>query len=217
MNDELKYKNVIDSLKNLKKIDAAKDFETTLLRKINQSEEEKPEGFFKRFFQPSRLVPSMALAVTVVILFFVVDLSPDELENPLLLEPRLREDIVMVSNETIITEKEKPVESERKESPQKENIQMNTLPSVKEMQKDELTLQNEIDTVREEDSFSVQGATTSTSTELAQPVKVTNQAEINKSGLDYRQINLNTTEDRAKVQSLKEKLQNSQKKGEKLD
>lgn len=217
MDDELKYKNVTDSLKNLKKIDAPKDFETTLLRKLNQSEKEKPQGFFNRIFQPSRLVPSMTLAVTVVILFFVVDLSPDELENPLLLEPRLREDIVMVSNETVIAEEEKPVESKRKELPKKEEVQMNTLPSVQEMLKDELTLQNEIDTIREDDSFSVKGTTSRTSSELAQPVKVTNQAELNKTGLDYRQVNLNTSEERAKVQSLKEKLQNSQKKGEKLE
>ncbi|QQS36301.1 MAG: hypothetical protein IPM56_19010 [Ignavibacteriales bacterium] len=219
-NDELKYKDVIDGLKNLKKVETPKDFETTLMRKLNQPEKIKKESIFKRLFIPSRLVPSMALAVTAVILVFVIDLSPDELENPLLLEPRLRQDIVMVTSEEPVTV-EKQVEKKSKDAPKKEEAPVNTLPSVQEMMKDEVVIQNQA-VMRNEadlsatrtDSFANSPAVTGSVEAIQQPVQTSIQNEIDKSGLDYRQINLNV-EDRQNVQKLKERMQNSVKKGDK--
>ena len=46
MNEEEKtYKKLLDDLKNLPKVDAPKNFETELLRKINSSELEKKRKF----------------------------------------------------------------------------------------------------------------------------------------------------------------------------
>lgn len=214
--DELKYKKTIDALKKLQRIDAPKDFETTLMRKINQSVPEKDDGFFKRLFMPSRLVPSMALVATAIVLFFVIDLSPEELENPFLLEPRLREDVVMVSSEMLGEEKPEQLPEVKKELPLKrDRVEQNTVASGKDMPKEEMIIRSEetavilLDSVSDESTL---GASLPAPTIISeQPAKVTTQTEIDKSGLDYRQNSLNV-EDREKVQDLKEKMQNSVRK-----
>ncbi len=91
--EELKYKDVIDSLKSLQKVNAPANFETNLTRRINLLGSEKKESFWKRFFIPSKLIPAAALAVSAVILLFVLDTNNND-EDPLLINPRVRTDII---------------------------------------------------------------------------------------------------------------------------
>jgi hypothetical protein len=91
--DELKYKDVIDSLKGLQKVNAPANFETDLTRRINAIGSEEKGDFWKRFFVPSKLIPSAALAVSAVVLLFVFDTNNDN-ENPLLMNPRVRTDVI---------------------------------------------------------------------------------------------------------------------------
>src|SRR3989339_883659 len=95
--DELKYKDVIDSLKGLQKVNAPSSFETDLMREINSPGTEEKKNFLERFFVPSRLIPSAALAVTAVILLFVLNTDGDD-ENPLLVDPKVRADIISSDN-----------------------------------------------------------------------------------------------------------------------
>jgi len=95
--DELKYKDVIDSLKGLQKVNAPSSFETDLMREINSPGTEEKKSFWERFFVPSRLIPSAALAVTAVILLFVLNTDGDD-ENPLLVDPKVRADIISSDN-----------------------------------------------------------------------------------------------------------------------
>jgi hypothetical protein len=93
--DELRYKNVIDALKGLQGVKAPKNFEADLMRRINSEKfEEKRQSFWEKIFLPSRLVPSVGLAVAAVLLLFVININSDEVENPLLMEPRVREDMI---------------------------------------------------------------------------------------------------------------------------
>jgi hypothetical protein len=93
--DELRYKNVIDALKGLQGVKAPKNFEADLMRRINSEKfEEKRQSFWEKIFLPSRLVPSAGLAVAAVLLLFVININSDEVENPLLMEPRVREDMI---------------------------------------------------------------------------------------------------------------------------
>ena len=93
--DELRYKNVIDALKGLKEVKAPKNFEADLMRRINSEKfEEKRQSFWEKMFLPSRLVPSAGLAVAAVLLLFVININSDEVENPLLMEPKVREDMI---------------------------------------------------------------------------------------------------------------------------
>ena len=93
--DELRYKNVIDALKGLQGVKAPKNFEADLMRRINSEKfEEKRQSFWEKIFLPSRLIPSAGLAVAAVLLLFVININSDEVENPLLMEPKVREDMI---------------------------------------------------------------------------------------------------------------------------
>ena len=72
--NELKYKDVIDTLKNLQQVKVPKNFETELMRKINSQTSGKEKNFWGRLFIPSRLIPSAGLAVTAVLLLFVLNI-----------------------------------------------------------------------------------------------------------------------------------------------
>ncbi len=96
MNEEEKtYKKLLDDLKNLPKIDAPKNFETELLRKINSSEPEKKESFWDKLLSPGKLGPAAVAIASAAIIFFVVDINSEEMEDPLNIAPRLREDLVV--------------------------------------------------------------------------------------------------------------------------
>jgi len=96
--DEKKYNDVIKTLNQLQEVKAPADFEAELMRKIN-SEKHKvkdAQSVWDKFFLPSRLIPSAGLAAAAIIVFFVVTLNPEEMEDPLQMEPRVREDIIEV-------------------------------------------------------------------------------------------------------------------------
>ena len=95
--DDKKYNDVIKTLNQLQEVKAPADFEAELMRKINSEKfKEKKQSTWSKFFIPSRLIPSAGLAAAAVIVFFVVTLNPEELEDPLIMEPRVRKDIIEV-------------------------------------------------------------------------------------------------------------------------
>jgi len=98
--DDKKYNDVIKTLNQLHEVKAPADFEAELMRKINSEKykEKKEQSIWSKFFIPSRLVPSAGLAAAAIIVLFVVTLNPEEIEDPLIMEPRVREDIIEVVN-----------------------------------------------------------------------------------------------------------------------
>ena len=99
MNEEEKtHKKLLDDLKNLPRIDAPKNFETELLRKINSSEPEKKESFWDKLLSPGKLAPAAVAIASAAIIFFVVDINSGEMEDPLNIAPRLREDVVVIES-----------------------------------------------------------------------------------------------------------------------
>jgi hypothetical protein len=99
MNEEEKtYKKLLDDLKNLPKVDAPKNFETELLRKINSSEPEKQESFWNKLLSPGKLAPAAVALASAAIIFFVVDINSEEMEDPLNIAPRLREDLFVIES-----------------------------------------------------------------------------------------------------------------------
>ena len=96
--DDKKYNDLIRDLNQLQEVKAPANFESELMRKINSEkyEEKKVQTIWSKFFLPSRLIPSAGLAAAAIIVFFVVTLNPEELEDPLMMEPRVREDIIKV-------------------------------------------------------------------------------------------------------------------------
>ena len=95
--DEKKYSDLIKTLNQLQEVKAPADFESDLKRKINSEKyKETKQSIWSKFFIPSRLIPSAGLAAAAIIVFFVVTLNPEEMEDPLQMEPRVREDIIEV-------------------------------------------------------------------------------------------------------------------------
>ena len=96
--DDKKYNDVIKTLNQLQEVKAPANFEAELMRKINSERyrEKKEQNFWNKIFLPSRLIPSAGLAAAAILVFFVVTLNPEELEDPLIMEPRVRKDIIEV-------------------------------------------------------------------------------------------------------------------------
>ncbi len=99
-NDEKKYEDVIKTLKGLQEVKAPENFEADLQRRINSEKFSKGEkkSFWQNIFLPSRLIPSLGVIATAIVIFFVVDSNSEEMDDPFLIEPRVREDVFVVSD-----------------------------------------------------------------------------------------------------------------------
>ena len=220
-NEEKTYKKLLDDLKNLPKIDAPKYFETELLRKINSSELEKKENIWDRLLSPAKLAPAAVAIVSAAIIFFVIDINPVEMEDPLNIAPRLREDIIVVESiKDIPMEqlkkseriKEKPqgvnkglIETKEIEKPTQRNEVFEEHIDkksgvVKQSINDELVLdKSDSDSFRSEETKSLGGS-------VAPAVINPEVSEISKDNLNFMQRNL-STEEKKEVQQLKRKVQ----------
>ena len=173
--DELKYKNVINILKSLQEVKAPQNFHADLMRRINSERFEEKQNFWEKVFAPSRLIPSAALAVTAVILLFVVNITSDNAENPLLMEPKVRQDVIQAQDMSDI-----PLSQENDDLSQKsKSSEDNSLA-------DRKGKNSNPDIENRERNFAYSSAGYS----------------IDKNGLNFRQINL-TDEEQQRLDELK--------------
>jgi hypothetical protein len=130
-NDDKKYEDVIKALKGLQEVKAPANFEADLQRRINSekfSKEEK-KSFWENIFVPSRLIPSLGLVAVSVIIFFAIDTNPEEVDNPFLIEPKVREDVFAVADYIELEKKQEEVSTEKslkKEEPAVEQRKVDT-------------------------------------------------------------------------------------------
>lgn len=111
-NDENKYKNIVDDLKNLKKIDAPIGFEQKLLNKINSSDIQEKRSIWSKL--SVRLIPAFAVAATAVILFVVIENSANEYQDPFMIEPEERKDLISFTTDDIqLIESQPPAEIDK--------------------------------------------------------------------------------------------------------
>ena len=87
------YKDIIKILGGLQKIKAPANFQANLMRRINSGKFKKGRSVLAKFFLPSWLLPPAALVATTVIILFVVNINSGPEENPLLVPPRIRENV----------------------------------------------------------------------------------------------------------------------------
>lgn len=224
MNEEEKtYKKLLDDLKNLPKVDAPKNFETELLRKINSSELEQKTNFWDKLLSRSKLAPVAVAIVSAAIIFFVVDINSEKIEDPLNIAPRLREDLMVVETfEEIpiatlkkserVREKSKDYEEELIETKEFE-IQNKPEPmlgledrsdmksnAIGQSLADELgSGKSDSDNIRAKEAKILEGAI------VPSPV-ATSASEISRDNFDFMQRNLSTN-DKKEVQQLKMKVQ----------
>lgn len=218
-NDEIN-KKLLDDLKNLPRVDAPNNFETELWRKINSSEEVKKESFWERLFTPGKIAPAAVAVASAIIIFFVVDGNSNEMEDPLNIEPRMREDIVMLNatDEIPVTpnQKSKIYKEEKKDLPkgvvEETNKKESSIPNKEEKSLNEI-YESEQENISEElrsaelksDSNLSDDAGNSGGTVMPSAT-VTGATEINRSNLNFMQRNLSTAE-KDEVQQLKKKVE----------
>lgn len=121
-NDEKKYEDVIKALKGLQEVKAPVNFETDLQRRINSekfSKEEK-KSFWQNIFVPAKLIPSLGLVAAAVVIFFVVETNSEEMDNPFLIEPRVREDIIEITDTELGRLESKKEETSKEKSVEKD-------------------------------------------------------------------------------------------------
>lgn len=239
-NDEKNYEDVIKALKGMQKVNAPENFEADLQRKINSEKyaKEEKKSFWQNIFVPSRLIPSLGLVATAVVIFFVVDTNSEEMDNPFLIEPRVREDVFVVTDYDEFEAKKEDVSKQKsikKDEPQKQNE------SVLEKRRDETTLKSsdddkavgrektsedegmldQTDVLTDEQEITagtfsaVEESTASLQTGSSQPtavaessLEVESEQIITKEELNFRQVQLNE-EQKKTVDELKMQVQSS--------
>ena len=233
-NDEKKYEDVIKALKGLKEINAPENFEADLKRRVNSekfSKEEK-KSFWENIFVPSRLIPSLGLVAVTMVMFFVFDTNSEEMDNPFLIEPRVREDVFTVADYEETEKKQEELakqKSLKKDEPVLENRRdENELKSSedkmvfgREKSGEAEGLMDEKDLARYQDTLvdnlAAAESSATTVTESPQPTApaqvgaemVTGQS-ITKEELNFRQIQL-TEEQQKAVNELRNQVQSVEK------
>ena len=236
-NDEKKYEDVIKSLKSLKKVDAPENFEADLKRRINSEKfsEKERKSFWENVFVPARLIPSLGLVAAAVVIFFVVETNSEEMDNPFLIEPRAREDVIEVT-ENVEDELEKNKELLDSKSSKEETSgleswtnESESKPSVNEELKN-IKKDGGIDKLSDERDFardqstiegkvSVPESTIANLNEGIEPkpssleeasADIVSGQTINKEELNFRQVQLSSEEQKV-VNELKMQVQSLEK------
>ncbi|MBE0570878.1 MAG: hypothetical protein IH618_04970 [Ignavibacteriaceae bacterium] len=229
-NDEKKYQDVINALKGLQEVKTPANFEADLNRRINQEKFSKKEKktFWENIFLPSRLIPSLGLVVVAVVMFFVVDTNSEEMDNPFLIEPRVREDVFAVADYEELEKKQDELSKQKSLKKERPTIDQRTNEGQLKSSEDKLVagrekgegveiLTDEKDMERHQDMLVDKLAATESSattvTESPQPTVpaetssglVTGQS-ITKEELNFRQVQLSEKEQKV-VNELKNQVQ----------
>jgi len=196
------YSDIIKTLKGLQRVKAPANFEADLMRRINTGKYEKEKSLWEKFLLPSRLIPSAALGLAAVIVFFVLNINSTPAENPLLMPPRVREDVVAAKGVTVF-----PKDAQAKAEKEKTNKETNKKPEP--FFKEGTKTYAEIHGTTGDSGVSNIGITFTGEDAQSTLPNNTSMASfgypINKSGLNFRS-NTMTREERAQIEMMKRKL-----------
>ena len=219
-NDEIKYKELIKTLGNLQKVNAPANFDEELRKKITNEGYQPTKSFWDKIFIPSKLIPSAGLAAAALIVFFVITVNSEEMDDPFLIEPRIREDVYAIESTGLLDNVEKVEEKtddkavgDRKSSFKEENLKLEKKELsgrdksvMREDFNDEVTegqiiVESEINEID-----SVTGDLLSAPTSMETRSEMATGLAITKDELNFRQVQLNEQEQKV-VNQLKQKVQ----------
>ncbi len=191
------YDDIVKLLKELQQVKAPNNFEANLMRKINAEgfTEEKTGSWLSRIFVPKRFIPSAALAVVAVLILFVIKPGSTEIENPFNTQPRMRKDIITTSTQLSA---EKKVDKELQKMIEKNKTKKSEIAKNESQNKSDFS-SKEFQTDKPGSSYASQGY------EDVSTQGFSGIYGIEKSGLNFRQVNLSKTE-RMEINRLKENL-----------
>ena len=204
IDDDHEHNDVIKTLKVLQKVSAPANFEADLMRRINTEKYAEKKSFWWSFLLPSRLIPTAALVLSAVVVFFVINTNTNGSdENPLLIPPKVREDVVASTNVQNDLQMSK-VPEVKKEEKAKPRTGKNLTPKIN----NDVPAMANNDVMPEDSGISNLGITitgNNPGTTYGNPSIVSfGNRPINKRGLNYMQRNL-TPEEKAQLEILKKK------------
>lgn len=205
--DDIEYRDVIKTLNQLQKVKARKGFEADLMRRINSEETDAPELSGRTLFDLSRLVPAAALAVTAVLLIFVLDHSGVTQDNPLNTAPRERQEVTAYAQKDNISQERKALKTEG-------NAVRQDIAGIQKDRADEAESKPAVKSdqnLKRSGTLSDKGMTGKKTggeqfiTAKFNSDRITNYP-VSKAGLNFRQINL-SNEQKMELDQMKEKLE----------
>lgn len=98
-NDQ-QFKRIIDDLKSLPKVDAPDDFEYKLMIRIQNGQFESKDSKINSG-KMWGLIPGAAIALSAIIIFFIVQETSVEFENPYIIESEQEYDMAFLTPDTI--------------------------------------------------------------------------------------------------------------------
>ncbi len=196
IDEEKKYDKLIDDLKKLPKVNAPQNFETNLWRKINSSEKNKKESFWSKIFTPGKLIPAAAVLASAVIIFFLVDVKSGETENPLNLQPGLKEDLIIIKPDEKAVVPLKESKATEVENRKFEEERTTVMPKSAVMDK-EIILKEGVSEIKdnaitggsEAESINAQQQTSVMGLSSTDSAKKTSVSDLKKDSLNFLQIN----------------------------
>lgn len=206
-NDDKKYQDVINTLGELQQVKAPKGFEADLMRRINSEEPAVTKPYWQNIFIPSRLIPTAALAITALLLIFVLDHSAISQDNPLMTTPRERQEVTITAKTGITAPERNALKNEEFSAQQ----------GVSGIQKDEdkiaateraVKTKPEGQRVKRPAVKRAEGNTNNSGRFITANFTSDriNNYPVNKAGLNFRQINL-SNEQKMRLDQLKEKME----------
>jgi len=218
IDDEKKFDDLIKTLKGLQQVKAPPNFEADLKRKLNTEKYAKEERkSIKRFFAPSWLVPSFGLAAAAVVAFLFVNINSEETDNPFLMEPKVREDMILISGddevnipEGNLSKKSEVIEEDIIADKKDKEIRTESFAEEKSTDENLIAGRNEL---------ALTETTMTTETDIAPTDEISTPMAtglaIRKSGLNFRHVKP-TQKEKEEILELKKKVQIFKKK-EKLE
>ncbi len=213
IDDEKKYDDLIKTLKGLQQVKAPPNFEADLKRKLNAEKYAKEEKkSIKRFFTPSRLIPSFGLAVAAVVVLLLVNINSEETDNPFLMEPKVREDMILISgNDEVdipggkLSKKSEVIEEDAIADKKDKEMRTESFTEGKSSDENLIAGRNEVALIE---------STMTTETEVASSdetsAPMATGLAIRKSGLNFRHVKP-TQKEKEEILELKRKVQNRTK------
>lgn len=192
-------KKLLDDLRNLPKVSAPDNFEEELWERIYKPEDKK-ESFWQKTFLTNKLIPASATAIAIIIILFLVQPNSSDYEDPFMIEPPVREDIITVSND------DAGVSGMIKQQQKIEHQGWKSDESNRNSLKKELTSQGTDSSVRDNLTESTQ-----TPEALSKTANVINdeaQYEIDKEELNFLKKSL-TEQEKQEIRELKRKIKAS--------
>lgn len=205
--DENKHRKLIDDLKNLKKIEAPVGFESKLWNKINAKDSQESRSIWNKI--SVRLAPAAAVLATAAILFVIIDNNASEYQDPFMIEPEERKDLIEFSTSDLDLTEPK-VEIPEEQVQEKSSVRFRK----KEIQSEEFSAESPMagrdQLLQSTDSLIPQelqvGATSySIRNEVVRDDTLVAPEASMRQGLNFRQVQL-TKEEKQTVNELKDEI-----------